>query len=120
MSGVEVVRWASFDDAIQRLKRKYPHVEEDLQAALAHPSAPRALPSFGNKLWKLRTGSRDQGRGKSGGFRVIYYHDILNDPLHLFLVTIYAKSEREDIAFPELQQLYSRFLSFLGEQRKGQ
>lgn len=120
MNGVEVVRWPSFDDALQRLKRKYPHIEEDLQKAIAQRAPPRALPSYGNKLWKLRTGSRDQGRGKSGGFRVIVYHDRVNDPMHFFLITIYAKSEREDIANAELQQLYSRFLSYLSEQRKDQ
>ena len=118
MNGAEVVRWPSFDDAIQRLKRKYPQVEEDLQKALAQWAAPRALPSFEGKLWKLRAASRDQGRGKSGGFRIIYYVDQATDPQHVFLLTIYAKSEREDIAIPELQQLYSRFLSFLREQRK--
>ena len=118
MSGIEVVRWPSFDDALQRLKRKYPHVEEDLQKAVAQWAAPRALPSFGGKLWKLRAASRDQNRGKSGGFRIIFYFDQAADPLHAFLLTIYAKSERENIAVPELQQLYSRFLSFLREQRK--
>ena len=118
MNGVEAVRWPSFDDAVQRLKRKYPHVEEDLQKALAQWAAPRALPSFEGKLWKLRAASRDQSRGKSGGFRIICYLDQTTDPLRVFLLTIYAKSDREDIPIPELLQLYSRFLSFLGEQRK--
>jgi mRNA-degrading endonuclease RelE of RelBE toxin-antitoxin system len=119
VNGLEVVRWPTFDEAVNRLKRKYPRVEEDLQDALASPWAPRALPGFANKLWKLRAGSRDQGRGKSGGFRIIYFHDLVGDPRTLFLITIYAKTEREDLEIAELQQIYSRFLAFLMSHRKG-
>jgi hypothetical protein len=37
--------------------------------------------------------------------------------LHQFyLITAYAKTEREDIEFRELMQTYSRFLAFLREQ----
>jgi hypothetical protein len=41
-------------------------------------------------------------RGKSGGFRVIYY---LRTETHTFLLTIYIKTEREDISAEEILQL---------------
>jgi hypothetical protein len=36
------------------------------------------------------------GRGKSGGGRVIYYVAVATD--HLFMMTAYAKNERDDLS----------------------
>ena len=111
----EAISWPTFEDAIKRLEKKYPHVRADIQAAASKRADIRAIPGFQNKLFKLRVASSDMKRGKSGGFRVIAYVD--PERLHQFyLITAYAKTEREDIEFRELMQTYSRFLAFLREQ----
>lgn len=46
--------------------------------------------------------SSDRQRGKSSGYRVIYY---LKTTSFIFLVEIYPKSEREDISAQELRLL---------------
>jgi len=42
-------------------------------------------------------------RGKSGGFRVIYY---LSNHI-VFLLTIYAKAKREEIAIKDIKEALS-------------
>jgi hypothetical protein len=50
---------------------------------------------------KLRWGK--SGRGKSGGVRVIYYFH--SDRLPLYLVTLFAKNERENLTDQERNDL---------------
>lgn len=44
-----------------------------------------------------------QGRGKSGGARVVYYYR--NDAMPLFLLTLFAKNERDNLTQAERNQL---------------
>lgn len=62
-----------------------------------HPTAGVVIPGSGG-VRKLRWGL--EGRGKRGGARVIYfYHDM---EMPLYLLTAYAKNEREDLDKPEI------------------
>ncbi len=64
-----------------------------LQWALAlRPEAGAVIPGSGG-LRKLRW--RGSGRGKSGGYRIIYYWRSRKG--EIWLLTIYAKSEESDI-----------------------
>ena len=112
---VECITWPAFEDAIKRLEKKYPRVRADILAAATKRADIRAIPGFNYKVFKLRVASSDMKRGKSGGFRLIAYIDP-DRPEQFYFLTAYAKAEREDIAFPELMQTYSRFLAFLREQ----
>lgn len=51
---------------------------------------------------KLRVPSR--GRGKSGGYRVIYYFYNESNPVLLF--TVYGKNEKSDLSHKEENELY--------------
>lgn len=53
-------------------------------------------------LYKVRVKNADAGRGKRGGFRMIYYLHAADDVL---LVTIYSKSEQGDISVSELKRI---------------
>lgn len=109
--------WPEFEDALARLRKKYPRIDQDIQAALREGPKGRidALPGFAHKVWKYRVASRDMRRGKSGGFRVILYMDPLTqvEPKPIHLLTIYAKSERADVPPDELLRLWKRFLDYL-------
>ena len=65
-----------------------------------NPTAGEVIPGTGGvrKIrWKL------EGRGKRGGARVIYfYHDM---EMPLYLMTAYAKNEREDLDRSEINTL---------------
>ena len=65
-----------------------------------HPTAGVVVPGTGGarKLrWKL------EGRGKRGGARVIYFFHDMDMPL--YLLTAYAKNEREDLDQSEIKTM---------------
>lgn len=92
---------------IKQLKKKYRRVEDDLRVlfdVLREGETPGdRLQGVGDYIvYKTRLASQDLQRGKSGGFRVIYY---LRTETHTFLLTIYIKTEQEDISAEEILQL---------------
>lgn len=73
----------------------------ELVAYLAYnPTAGDVIPGAGG-VRKLRWAL--EGRGKRGGARVIYfYHDM---QMPLYLMTVYAKNERENVSQAEINTL---------------
>jgi len=66
----------------------------------SHPMAGDRIPGSGG-VRKVRW--TRQGKGKRGGVRVIYYY---HDPsLPLFLLTVYAKSKKDDLSAEELRAM---------------
>ncbi len=68
----------------------------------AHPAAGDLIEGTGG-VRKLRW-ARD-GRGKSGGVRVIYY--VHSDAMPLYLLTMFAKNERANLSKAERNELAS-------------
>jgi hypothetical protein len=66
----------------------------------AHPKAGDLMEGTGG-VRKLRWG-RD-GRGKSGGVRVIYY--VHSEAMPLYLLTLFAKNERANLSKAERNEL---------------
>ena len=61
---------------------------------------------FGDRCYKIRLAIASKNKGKSCGARVITYALIENNTI--FLITIYDKSEQEDISDKELATLLKR------------
>lgn len=117
------VELTQFKGEIKRLSRKYPQLEDDLnrfyQDFLNNPIQNAfATPGFERKLWKTRMRSTDQQKGKSGGFRIIFYFDEAK-PDNVYSLAIYPKNEREDLSSSQLWEIYKRFIDFLKETLKG-
>ena len=73
----------------------------DLQDELRkHPDAGPKIKGSGG-LRKLRWGI--EGRGKSGGVRVIYYWVVAQD--RIFMVYMYPKSKQDDLSSEQLKAL---------------
>ena len=66
-----------------------------------HPEAGDVMPRTGG-VRKLRFAAK--GRGKSGGYRVIYY--FYNDKNPILLFTVYSKNEKSDLTRDEETALY--------------
>lgn len=107
------VEFDRFKDDLKRLIKKYPHIEVDIGNTLRdffkNPQLARPLVGFEGKLFKLRIKSTDQRKGKSGGFRLIFYLNS-QQPEKIYLLTIYPKNERADLSFDELWSLYTKLL----------
>jgi mRNA-degrading endonuclease RelE of RelBE toxin-antitoxin system len=57
-------------------------------------------------VFKLRVKNTDIQKGKSGGYRLIYY---VQTATGIVLVTIYAKSEQANMTATELQTLIKQY-----------
>jgi hypothetical protein len=66
---------------------------------------------MGGGLFKIRLASQSKGKGKSGGFRVVtYYIDETKQVQTVYLVSIYDKSEEENISKASLEELVKKHL----------
>jgi mRNA-degrading endonuclease RelE of RelBE toxin-antitoxin system len=86
----------AFDKDVKRLYKRYKQLPKDLKLLNAELlENPKAGIKLGNGCYKIRLVNSSIPTGKSGGFRVIYYYiDMKNN---LFLMTMYAKNELENI-----------------------
>lgn len=76
----------------------------------AHPQSGDLMQGTGG-IRKLRWAA--QGKGKSGGARVIYYYH--NETMPLFLLTVFGKGEKANLSKSESNDL-SRFTDILRKQ----
>jgi hypothetical protein len=58
---------------------------------------------LGNDCYKIRIAIKSKGKGKSGGARVITCIKVIDG--FVYLLTIYSKSEKDNISDKELQRL---------------
>ena len=67
----------TFQKSIKALKKKYPHVKDDLLSQIEtlekDPSAGDPIPGWNQEVWKVRVASSDVKKGKRGGYRLIYF-----------------------------------------------
>ena len=94
---------------IKRLEKKYPHITDDIQATI---SSLRSGELVGDRLvgadaevYKVRIKNTDIRKGKSSGYRLVYYVIISSK---IVLMTIYSKSEQEDIDVSEIQKIIAQ------------
>lgn len=80
----EVVLCDSFKRAVKYLEKRYPSVKDDVRNAIRRvletPDAGDVIPG-GHGVRKLRVANSDQRKGKSGGYRVLYY--LASNPRHI-------------------------------------
>jgi mRNA-degrading endonuclease RelE of RelBE toxin-antitoxin system len=70
--------------------------------------------SYGSNLYKIRVADESKGKGKSGGFRVMYYLAIKKeDGIDILLMTIYDKGELDTITKKDAELLLQKVLAEL-------
>ncbi len=96
----------AFAKQLKRLARRYRHIQNDIDpiiAALQNGETPGdRMTGMGRTLYKVRAPNSDTRRGKSGGYRVIYY--LVTDERCL-LVTIYSKVDQEDVSADVIRRI---------------
>lgn len=109
---INVVLSQSFLSDVKRLKKKYRHVIDDIDPfveRLRNGETPgEQIPNVGYSAYKVRLKSSDLTKGKSSGFRVIYY---LETHIDRILLTIYVKNEQTDIIPTKIAALIREVLS---------
>lgn len=75
---------------------------ENLIAQLQSDQRPgNKIPRIGYDVYKTRLPNPSAARGKSGGFRVVYYVQMADS---VILLTIYSKTSKNDISVKEIQR----------------
>ena len=99
-----------FAKQMKRLSKRYKSLKEDYLKLLCDLRAnPLLGTDLGRHLRKVRMSIASKGKGKSGGARVITYALILAETdAEIKLLTIYDKSERENIADKDLLDLMQK------------
>ncbi len=94
-----------FEKDLKKLSKKYRRIRDDFSPILDQIEAGEfpgdSVQGFENKLFKVRVPSTDQKKGKSGGFRVVYY--LCLPDKDIFLLTMYAKANKTNIREDEIQ-----------------
>lgn len=107
---VEVGVTAKFKRNVRVLGKKYRSILNDIQPIIEQLEC-GYLPGvqvagLGYTIFKVRVKNSDVQKGKSGGYRVIYY---VKTEVKVILVTIYSKSDQEDVAAEEIMEILAEF-----------
>lgn len=92
----------SFRRQIKKYKRVVDEVEKLAKQLAADERPGDQIPDVGYETYKVRLPNPSANRGKSGGFRVIYYVQLEN---LVILLLIYSKTDQTDIEPHEIKQL---------------
>lgn len=96
-----------FEKDVKQLSKKYPSIANDLkilkEELLVNPTQGTAL---GKDCYKIRMAISSKRKGKSGGARVITCIKIVQETI--YLLTIYDKSEKDNITTEELAALLQK------------
>ena len=87
----------SFRKDVKKLSKKYKNIKKDLSTLknIFNQNSPKEIGiSIGHHCYKLRLKNSDIQKGKSGGYRVIYFY-IEDDTITL--ISIYSKSDLANI-----------------------
>jgi hypothetical protein len=93
-----------FDKELKNLAKKYPSVKNDFKALFdSLKKEPKQGQPLGKDCYKMRMAITSKGKGKSGGSRIISYVKVIAGSV--FLLSIYDKSDKENISEKELDNL---------------
>lgn len=109
-AAVEIKLTPEFQRKIRNLAKKYRKIRSDLQPALEEIQAGHflgdRLVGIGAEVLKLRVKNSDAQKGKSGGYRLIYW--VLSSTT-VVLLDMYSKSEQEDVEVSEIVRIIANF-----------
>ncbi|OFX18407.1 MAG: addiction module toxin RelE [Bacteroidetes bacterium GWA2_31_9] len=103
-----------FENKYKKLSKKFPSLgSELLNLENELKENPTLGESLGANIYKVRIASKDKGKGKSGGFRIITYlvHEVKNS-IEIFLITIYDKSEESSISISSLKKIVKMIFGY--------
>ena len=109
-SVVQIEFTPEFKRNIRRLSRRYRHIRTDVEPVLARLTAGETpgdqIQRTGYTVFKVRIKNTDARRGKSGGYRLVYYVKAVD---RVILVTIYSKSDQGDVSSEDIRRIISDY-----------
>jgi mRNA-degrading endonuclease RelE of RelBE toxin-antitoxin system len=109
---IEVRFTPEFQRKLKFLFKKYRQIRSDLEPILEKIRCSEfigdQIPGIEAKVIKVRIKNSDNQKGKSGGYRLIYW---ISSPEVIVLLDIYSKSEQSNISSEEICQIINDFLN---------
>jgi mRNA-degrading endonuclease RelE of RelBE toxin-antitoxin system len=109
-NSIEIKLTPEFQRKIRLLAKRYRKIRLDLAETLEQLQAGAFLgeqiQGISFTVLKVRIKNSDAQRGKSGGYRLIYW---IQSPLSLVLIDIYSKSDQENADVDEIQRILRNF-----------
>lgn len=107
---IQVEASPTFNRNLRTLAKKYRSIRNDVQPIIEQLEQGELpgdrISGVDYAVFKLRVRNSDIQKGKSGGYRLIYYVKTVNG---IVLLTIYAKSEQVDIAAEDIQNIITEY-----------
>ena len=101
------------------LAKKYLTLKESIRSLEdALLENPKLGDAYGDKIYKVRWSDKSKGKGKSGGFRIVYY--LLSETkegTQILLLTIFDKSDADTIKKKDAVRLKDYVLSKMSRQK---
>jgi mRNA-degrading endonuclease RelE of RelBE toxin-antitoxin system len=101
-----------FQQNLRELSKRYRRIRLDVEAVINELQNGNFLgdrvPGMGQRyaVFKLRVRNSDIQKGKSAGYRLLYQ---VESPTNILLLTIYAKSDQEDISANRIREILREF-----------
>ena len=121
---VRIITTDNFRREAKKLIKKYRSLKgELLELSKELEENPRKGIKIGEEVYKIRLAVKSKSRGKSGGLRVITYVEAIVQELDdknidLYLLSIYDKSDYENISDKLLRSLVQEIQQEIEENRK--
>ena len=107
---IEIALTLRFQKDLRDLVKRYRSVRKDLQILIEQLQSGEIpgdeLMGAKYQLFKVRIKNSDTRKGKSGGYRVIYY---LKTSQAIILVTIYSKSDFSDVSSETIEEAIAQY-----------
>jgi mRNA-degrading endonuclease RelE of RelBE toxin-antitoxin system len=101
-----------FEGQLYRLSKRFRNIRSDVEPIIEQLQQGNILGDriggIGEQyiVYKVRVRNTNIQKGKSAGYRLIYQ---LESPISILLLTIYSKSDREDIGIKEIRDIVADF-----------
>lgn len=96
-----------FKNNIKKLNKKYKNIKNDISNLIINlKKNPKIWKELWNWLYKIRIKNSDNNKWKSWGYRTITFYNNLDT---VVLLTIYAKSKKENIIEKELLEILENY-----------
>ncbi len=109
---VEVAFTSDFKRNVRQLAKKYRRIKSDVQPVIERLQSGETpgdrVPRIGEEwvIFKIRIRNSDSARGKSGGYRMIYW---VESSRSVVMITIYSKSEQGDVAAAYIRRVIAEY-----------
>lgn len=109
---VQVEVTPEFKRSLRALAKRYRNIRSDIQpiidALQAGDVVGNQIPGMDYSVFKVRIKNSNNQKGKSGGYRFIYY---LKTDTQIFLITVYSKSDQGDVLAETIHRIIANFES---------